>query len=339
MKKKIVIIGNGKLAKSLVEGFLRAQIPCENIILIKPRKNSNVDWFSKKGIHTSDDYYHVYSADYILLAVTPAGSAPTLKSIHACRGKQLGRDAIFISFVSGLSITRISTALHFHLGNIIRATTNTNIAYNKGIICASAVHNGMVSCKSAIKVSAKLLQLLGIVIEENTKELTKSITTVGSMNAIDATALKISYLQTIESDCSLPAWSFRSWLTHIFVEIDAKKSFSPTYATVHIYNYLKAKEEALVAALGYSPTQGKLRSLQTLKSTIEALLSHENITTDSVEELITTVVTKGGCTEQGIGRITAKKLQENPVQLLTEVFTIIHRRAKKFNFDVKKSFF
>jgi pyrroline-5-carboxylate reductase len=135
MNFKIAIIGNGKLAKSIVLGLLKSGFKPGQIIVIG-RETSDLEWFSKK-VNISRNMEEIATASHIIIAVTPDGCGDTLVRIRDVNLQRLWGYEI-ISFTSGLLTEQISNVIPENvLHRTIAATCNTNIAYGHGIICST----------------------------------------------------------------------------------------------------------------------------------------------------------------------------------------------------------
>ena len=167
MKRKIVIIGSGKLATALVSGFIHAGIEKESIMVIG-RDALKLSRFNTMGIKTSSAMNDVADAVNVLMAVTPAGAGQILQSLRKAKDECINRAFYverIISFVSGLTITQINKSLRFPHAKILRATCNTNIAFGQGIICLSGVVNKNTD-QCHVKHATQLLSVLGEVVRE-----------------------------------------------------------------------------------------------------------------------------------------------------------------------------
>lgn len=332
MKRKIVIIGSGKLATALVSGFIHAGIEKESIMVIG-RDALKLSRFNTMGIKTSSAMNDVADAVNVLMAVTPAGAGQILQSLRKAKDECINRAFYverIISFVSGLTITQINKSLRFPHAKILRATCNTNIAFGQGIICLSGVVNKNTD-QCHVKHATQLLSVLGEVVREYPKELTKSIATVGSMNAFDALAIKIIF-QTVEN------MSLVSWLEYIEecrITGLLQNSIVRSESQVALNEYLRNKVKVL-CELGYGE-RALERAHATFKSTLATLRKIDPPSTSCIDALIKTVVTKGGCTEKGIGKITGVEALHSS-EILKDVFFSVYRRALKFKSDVKRSF-
>ena len=316
-KKYITIIGNGKLSKSLFLGFIASGI--KNILVVNRKwKEEDVKFFKKFGdsVELSDSLENL-STENLILVVLPTGAGTVLKQILA----QKPRYNNLISFISGLRQNKIMEILGTNYHSTIIATTNTNIQNRVGITCI---------LNTANKTVFPLLEKIGKVIVENTEEeITTSIMSIGSMNAFDAQALKIIYESfKIEEGIKL-----HKWLGLLKISLFTSKCIYPSHSM--FLKYLEEKNKALKKFNG--KYESLKRHLLTAESTVNMLLSmDDDININHIDDLISTVVTKNGCTEKGINQLDNIDAFINSNKL-ENIFTAVHDRAIKFCEDVEKS--
>jgi hypothetical protein len=323
MQKKIAIIGNGKLAKALILGFLRSGITAENITVVhRVKTKSDLSFFKKKDIETTSDMQKIVEATHIILAVTPQGAGNVIMRLEKVDFlTTVGhRRHEIISFVSGLSTSDILTRVRHGSYNTICATLNTNVAYGKGIICAS--------------LPSDLFKYLGTYIQETPERILRSIETVGSGAAFDGLALILGYEPYANK---IPLRTWLKGLQTALGNFDFTKKYHNEYSVV--CSYLKVKSSILRnSQFRYTYKSANQRSLITMKSTVESLLSMEDeLTIDTIRGIIKTVVTEGGSTEKGINAITTVEQLLSREYLEKEVFIPVWNRTLKFRNDVLDS--
>ncbi len=283
---RIAIIGNGKLAKSITLGLLRAGFRPGQIIVIG-RETSDLEWFSKK-VNTSRYMEEIATASHIIIAVTPVGCGDTLTRISKV-GLQRLFGYEFISFASGLMPEQISNFIPESVAHrTISATCNTNIAYGSGIVHSTR--------------DSELLRFLvedNLLIERKPEKIINSIVGVGSFNALHCVGIDIAKNQsgmTLEkwlncAENSLSGFNFPE-------EINQK---DPQHV---IKEYLSTISIISSRNLNYTISQAEKLTLNTFSSTISALrtLIKEGVENPTIK-LRESVVTPGGCTEKGVNKI------------------------------------
>lgn len=316
VKMCITIIGNGKLAKALVLGLTRSGFHSSNILIIR-RQNSSSDFtfFTSRGIRVSTNMQECVSSQHIFLTVSPGGSGEIIAEIQKVRFNPDLHYEI-ISLVSDLSRRDIKKAVGPTDCTIIRATCNTNIAFGKGLICATD--------------DSILFSSLGRVTIELPNWVLRSIVTVGSGNAFDCVALKLCY------EVSSGNKTLYNWLCGLRCVLSASSPLTEEY--VHIARYLENKTKIFRnEQFRYSRDLAEVRSIVTLRSTVDALLAQgEGITIDDILSLMKTVITEGGCTEKGINLVSSIE-EILSFECLDQAFSLVWKRAKLFRKDTKQS--
>ena len=314
-KKKVIIIGAGKLSKSIVAGLLFAGIDPRDILVIG-RAVDSFDYYIEHGVACASEFQHRLGAEFLILAVTPPGAGAVLSDLHMYGVKY----ETLISFVSGLFPDTISRVLEIPLTSIAIATANTNIGSGNGVVCVLATEN---------KHALLLLEKLGTVSSEPSEEmLIAAIMSVGSMNAFDAQAIKMAY------DIYATNSSLYDWLCGLANVLNCETAQSDSYQL--FMRYLDAKSRALANI--YTQSDACERARATTVSTLNALISKGSaVTVSDIEILIQSVVTKGGCTEKGMHMMNSVDMLHD-VEKLREVFTLVYNRARAFPADVENSF-
>ncbi len=302
MNFKIAIIGNGKLAKSIVLGLLKSGFKPGQIIVIG-RETSDLEWFSKK-VNISRNMEEIATASHIIIAVTPDGCGDTLVRIRDVNLQRLWGYEI-ISFTSGLLTEQISNVIPENvLHRTIAATCNTNIAYGHGIICSTRDSN--------------LLRFLvgeNLYIERNQEKIINYIVSIGSFNALHCVGVDLA---KTKSRMPLSKWiDCADYSLSNFNFPDQIHSKDPQYV---IKEYLCNVSRIFSRNFYHNVSQSERMALGTFKSTLQTLRAMINEgNADPVANLRSTVVTRGGCTEKGVNKIltpdqlTSRKFMEEEV--------------------------
>ncbi len=284
---KIAIIGNGKLTKSLVKGFTASGMnPLE--ILVVGRTNSDLSFFESIGISTSRNIIDAKNVPTIILLVTPGGIGYQLDRLKEIDIKQPIRSAQFpyhfyveqkiISICSGTNIEVFAKKLSVHPASIMKATMNTNVEFGKGVIRLAGIHEGIKGRNGyVLKEAENLFAFLGNVNIVSSFEVTRSIATIGAMNAVDARALELMHL-------SQSKISIRKWLLRLKSYVGSSIEFDSLPASDHfvcVARYLSNKAKVLETQLGYKNKDAEKLSIETLLSTVEALLKNKRLTKKS----------------------------------------------------------
>jgi|GEM_PF-2364415 len=317
-RKKIVLIGTGKLSKAMVQGFLSSGEKREDILVIG-RSQEKLEFFKALGVHCQIGCEEGFVTEFLILVITPKGAGPMLKQIASCGVLY----QTVISFVSGLFPDQIARTLKIPYASMILATCNTNISCLKGIICT------LPTCNQEGK---NLLGKLGLVVEDNNMEdLTSSVVAVGSINAFDARALQLVYKTTHQKH------TLYDWLRGLQYVLEEGITSQDVSHQV-ISKYLEEKAYALDRADFYQADECIHRARITLVSTIEALIYlGVDIDEKSIDAKIKTVTTEGGCTEKGIQKL-GKIADIMNALYLHGVFVSVFDRAINFWVDVQNSF-
>lgn len=314
---KIMIIGGGKLGFAIAQGFLNAKIE-KNDLLVVCRSNESRVKFSELGITTTNFIMGSHLKDYqtIFLAVRPQDIGAVIMQLKNVRSEFTAQrlpENNIISIVSGLSINVLSDYSGIHPRYITTATMNTNVAHNCGLITFTKFPDNKMN-------SEEILEILGTV-EKVAKyqDVLSRITTIGSMNALDAVALKWTYKKYFIDHL------FSDFLEHIESQLKTGKVIE---MDTPLQDYIIAKTKALKSfSEQYAQIAEKI-AIDTLLSTV-VLLKKSVI---NVKEHIKTVVTPGGCTERGINNLSNLK-----TEAILSFLVVVNKRAKKFYVDVKHS--
>lgn len=305
---RIAIIGNGKLAKSIVSGLLRAGFRPGQIIVIG-RETSDLEWFSKK-VNISCNMAEIVTASHIIIAVTPAGSGDTLLRISQVQLARLWGYEI-VSFTSGLIPEQVSNVIpESVMHRTISATCNTNIAYGSGMICATR--------------DSDLLRYLAdnyLCIERRPEMIINAIVSYGSFNALHCVGIDIARNRS--------AMSLEKWLNcadYCLTKFDFPERINSDDPQKVIKEYLSVVSRIFSNNLSYSINKSEELTLNTFKSTLRAL---RTMIVEGVENpvitLRDTVVTPGGCTEKGVNKIlTPDQLTSRPFMEKEVVLPILN---------------
>ncbi len=189
MKKtaSISIIGSGKVAKSLVQGYLHAGFPKSSLTVYARSTSAKLSWF-QGVVNVETSYETLGEVQCIILAVTPGGAQSVLKDIQLSLPKR--RVPVF-SFVSTLTVTTIKRLLRIDGKLVVRGMLNTNIDTGNGLFIFGLV--GHENEKKLMSLTQELFGKLGVIeYVRGAPLLDKAIAGVGSMNAYALTQLYAS---------------------------------------------------------------------------------------------------------------------------------------------------
>lgn len=131
MGKRIAIIGGGNLGTAIAEGLLESRFSKASGIIVTKRNTATLNTLAKKGIGVTDDNASaVKKSEVIILAVKPFQVEEVLNGIK----KELSKDKILISVVTGVTISEIEEAIKKNLP-VFRAMPNTAIAIQESMTC------------------------------------------------------------------------------------------------------------------------------------------------------------------------------------------------------------
>jgi pyrroline-5-carboxylate reductase len=328
MKKKIAIIGNGKVARALAFGFVKSGIQKESIIIIG-RNNENLLYFKENGFDTSVDIQSAKDVSNLILAVTPGGVGYQIKRLHSLSFYSSQK---LICICSGINTAYCANFLGTDKAYIVKATINTNIEYNKGIICIAKPELPNKLEEQILAETKELFKKAGKVIFETNENITKSVASVGSMNAFD-TAFIAFMCENINISIQNFLYETGTWLkvNQSMHQLVTSKKYDD------ITKYLMNKSSVLEKEMLYTKTDADTRAIETFRSTILALCCIPNISFADVENHIKKVVTKGGCTEKGINHL--KSVDDFlSFDNLCNVLRPVYKRALEFDADVIASF-
>ena len=328
----IAVLGNGKFAKALILGFLKKGTPIESLIVIgrEESKDSDLAFFQKLNVKTSREILDAQGVETIVIAVKPEGVGPQMKRL-----KKLTFEAPYefdnfefavpqkiICLASGTNIDACTKYLGIHPATFIKGTGNINVEHCTGIICLAGIHNGVYrSGPDVMKQAAELFAGMGKVSIESSRDILKSVVTVGAWNAFDTRALAlIGEKQTKEKNLSFGEWLLQADETNPLIA-----------------KYLQNKAEVFMQEMGYSKDAARKKSLETFQSTLATLLLLPDVDIAKLQTHIDKVATKGGCTEQGINKLDSVETLLSFVDLCT-VTKPVYRRTKRFIREAQRSF-
>lgn len=339
-EKKIAFVGNGKLTKAFVKGFLKGGVQ-PNEILIVGRESSDLSEFEKLDVKTTKDIMSVTDYHLIMLMVTPKGIVEQLERMRAVFNgihPQKNADSYFgvyplvLSMSSGTDIQKFSKILNLHPGCILKGTTNTNVEYGKGVIRIAGIHNGVNTGKfdPLFKVMRNFNGWLGKTYIVSSKEVDRSITTVGSMNAVDARALEI--MMKSEIGANITATKERLLVEFDIIKVALLNTSNYDDLNYSVFKHYICNKIEVLEMLGYKKDKAKILANVTMQSTLESLQYIDNFSENSFNEFIQKVATKGGCTERGINNMNSIEDLTNRDRLWN-VIKPIFRKTKKFPKD------
>jgi pyrroline-5-carboxylate reductase len=319
---KLAIVGNGKLAKSLVKGLLLSGTLPSEIFVVGSRETSDLSYFESVCVPNSRNIMDVKKAECVILAVTPTGIGSQLKRLREVEIKEI------ISISSGTNVECFSRFLKIPKVSIVSGTLNTNVEYCKGLIYLSGAH------RSGILRKAKVIfEKLGKVFLESPNNIRRSIVIIGSMNAFDALSLLIAFKKETENkDISL-----EDWLKDIYVWFLIRKDYAYRDDDSHIELQSYLQNKSVILSVDFKCRYAKDITIRTFKSTLLSLLLIKDITVSDIEAHIRNVATEGGCTEKGLLMIN------NPSDLIScdklrGALMPVYERAKQFEKDAIDSF-
>jgi len=180
MKKttSIAIVGSGKVATSLVQGFLRAGFPKSSLTVYARPESSKLSWFQGL-VNVETSYETLGEAGCIIFAVTPSGAQSVLKEISQVLPK---RQIPLVSFVSTLTVTAMKRMLRRDGRYIVRGMLNTNADTGHALFIFGLV--GHENEKKLVPMTQELFGKLGTIeYVRGAPFLDKAVAGVGSMNA------------------------------------------------------------------------------------------------------------------------------------------------------------
>jgi pyrroline-5-carboxylate reductase len=128
----VMLVGAGKMGLALARGWLDADLPPSNLILVDPNPGDTAR-------ELAEDYGLTINADasglqpnVLVLAVKPQVIDPVMQSLRSVVGLQ----TLAISIAAGIDIARLSRGLD--MGRVVRTMPNTPAQIGKGITGAVA---------------------------------------------------------------------------------------------------------------------------------------------------------------------------------------------------------
>lgn len=338
----ITIVGTGKLAFAVTLGFLRAinlGMLDAKLIIIGRSKESLEKFNSLRSakIITTTKYEDAKDGDYCILCILPTGVQelyPKLKTVF----EKFRTSRTVISLTSGLNIMEAKNLLGVFHGHMVCGTTTTNVAYGLGY----SVFAGINGNNSALPSAVKLFNYLGKTsIVKGYKNVLKSIPIVGSGNAFDATFLW-AFTQYEESRGNQASHCKRlryigKFLSRAFHSKNPLEYLlrAKTRARRSMVNYIIAKLRYLTGELGYEQDSALKLILETMQLTIEVLIK-SYINKEAIENHNNKIVTKGGCTERGIGELRLELNKVFNLELAEPNFSLFESRYREIMRPVYK---
>jgi pyrroline-5-carboxylate reductase len=133
MEKKITIIGGGNLGQSIVNGLLNNNYKPSLITITRNKVELLNDFKARNVTVLSNNSDAVKEAQIIIIAVKPHSIEKIINEINPF----LNSETIFISVVSGYSLTNIKDLLNNNVTNIFRAMPNTATEVLESMTCIS----------------------------------------------------------------------------------------------------------------------------------------------------------------------------------------------------------
>jgi pyrroline-5-carboxylate reductase len=314
--KKYAIFGAGNLAISFVKGMLKKGIsPKQILMIISKDSKRDLKFFTERGITVSCSVKDIPEGATLLFLVKPTGSGyilDQLSKISISVGQEI------ISMVSGLGSEQIRKVV-LPGCRIIIGTTNTNIAYCKGVIAATA--------------KSELFENLGVFIEIEEEALLNYIIGIGTNNALFAQAILLCYK---ENSAHV---SMKYWIQELkSVLVDAKyKGNIPAQYTIPL-KYLRIVTEIFCnEPFFYRFNDARILIYTSIISTCDALIEMEVLNESAIKDFIRMVATKNGCTEKGINKTTSVEQLTNQQHVADEVFMPIVIAGGTFQVTAKES--
>ncbi len=348
-KFKVAFVGNGKLTKALISGFLISGFLPEEIVVIKKEDStSDFSWYKERTIFISADMQYIADAPAIVLAVLPQGSGNILSRMSRVTFDENIRYEI-ISFVSGLTSDEIRRSnIRISKGKLIRGTCNINVANAKGTICLNTgsslfapIEGGVVFDEQGVVVLSKRYytyrSVLGTVVFSQADRMHFMVVAIGSAPAIDYKKISMLYESRITSENNTDV-SFFEWLMYLNNYL---KEFAFSYSSDPeeqlVVEYLLAKAEILAnTKFQFNRRDARELGITTFKSCVESLLTiGPNVSLADIDKLITKIATKGGITEEGLDIIGSFEKVDR--EIFAHAFHKMLERSSNLKFCVDES--
>lgn len=350
-KFKVAIVGNGKLAKALIIGFLLGGFQPSDIVVIR-REDSKSDftWFEDLGIFVSIDMQNIAHAPSTILAVLPEGAGNVLSRMS----RVIASDGMYeiISFISGLTLEEIEKSnLLIPRYRLVRGTCNINVSFGTGVICldkgctlfgpiaGESIPCGAGGIPDLSKRNHKYISMLGTVLCGPADRMHFSTVSVGSAPALAYQRILTSYTAR---DLSYEdnTQSLHLWLTAMDLELERfsyKTVIDQRDQFASVFDYIKNQRSVLWSnAFQYSELAAKELSLLIVQSCVKSLLClGPTICTTDIEKLIKRIATENGSTEKGLLKVGS--FEDNSFEVLQSAFVGMLKRSSEFKFDVDAS--
>ncbi len=162
-RKKITIIGGGKMGSIIAQGLVDNKIASFKNIIITDIDASRLDFLrsSMKIKVSHDNAKAAKEADIIILAVKPQNMAATLQEIRSA----VDKSKLVISIAAGITTNFIENSLAKGV-RVVRVMPNTPALVGKG---AAAVAGGSRAKAGDIKLTRAIFNAVGVSIEVEEK--------------------------------------------------------------------------------------------------------------------------------------------------------------------------
>jgi hypothetical protein len=317
---KISVVGNGKVALSLLEIWLALGFhPSQIIIIRREESESDFSWFVRQGIKVSLEMSDVVNSTHICLVVTPDATGDILFRLKNVELLPLQGYKI-VNMVSGCDNQYLAPFIRVP-HRIVRATCNTNVAHGSGIVCASE--------------NSILFEGLGTTFIEPASTIELAVPIVGSGNGICYKNLIISFKERGKNDMSFFQWLFglRSILRDFNFNL-----FVPVGIYHTILSSLQVMGHNFTAGFRRPIPESRQKCLQIFLSAVETLLLiGPDVTIDDAVTLMKKAITKNGCTEKGIGKVELPSHITSFDYMWNEAWSPILAGANNFRSIAKES--
>ncbi len=196
----LVLVGAGKMGGAMLEGWLKAGVPAQQIIALDPGPPADVKaLLDTKGIRCNPAVTSITDAEVVLVAVKPQIMDDVLANLTSLAKSK----PLVLSVVAGKTIKRLSEFFGQD-ASIIRTMPNTPAAIGRGITAMAA--NQHVSA-AQLELAEQLLRSIGEVVRVPSEEQIDWVTAVSG---------------------SGPAYVF--WLTECMTSAGIKLGLEPALA-------------------------------------------------------------------------------------------------------------
>eukprot|EP01121_Diplochlamys_sp_Union-15-3_P015083 TRINITY_DN491_c0_g1_i3.p1 TRINITY_DN491_c0_g1~~TRINITY_DN491_c0_g1_i3.p1 ORF type:complete len:380 (-),score=89.34 TRINITY_DN491_c0_g1_i3:107-1246(-) len=158
---KFSILGCGNIGDAIARGIDRSNIAPKKYITVTRRDKNSLESYREEGFNvTTNNVEAVMKSKVVFVCVQPKQLNDLLAEI-----KEVSKDKIIISVVSGASIKEIQAALGDFSLDVIRAMPNTAIAYRESMTCIA----GSTKSSPGLQLTEQIFQSLGstLIVEES----------------------------------------------------------------------------------------------------------------------------------------------------------------------------